>query len=384
MTLLAQIAQLNLSYGFVRLLPQAGARTRTVVLFGYLVTATAGAMLATIFLTTSLSASIVPRGLAPALLFLISVVLWTIFVIQDGVLTGLRRAFWVPAENLLFGAGKLLLLPAFAVLTVSEGIFLSWTVPVVIAVAAVNGLLFLRVMPHRPVGREQTRSPAMSGWRARPVASFLSAQYVVSVSSAAGNFLVPLIIIKRLGADANAHFYLPWLVGIAFSNLLGSVVASFVVEVSHHEDPFRQTFWHAVRLMVGVAFVGFVLTVVAGPLLLRLLSRDYADAGSTLLRLIGLAFPFSVVMALFTASLWIRQRFWLLAGFEFAQTAILIGLTYVFLDGSGINAPGIGNLVSDGVLALLILPAIIRWYRHQSDGFESTDSMLWLDPKPPT
>jgi len=383
MTLLALIAQLNFSYAFVRFLPEAGSQARRAVLSGYAVCGTLAAIAATVFVITPLRKGIVPGDWEPAVLFAVAVVLWTIFVVQDGVLTGLRRTVWVPIENLLFSAAKLLLLPVLALVSADHGVFLSWTIPVVVAVAGVSAVLFLRVVPPRSMGAGPD-SAARGRWHPRAVASFLGAQYVISIASAAGAFLVPLIVIKELGAAANAHFYLPWIVGIAFNNLFGNVVASFVVEASHREEPFRELFWRAARLTALIAAGGLVLTAGLGPLLLRLLSRDYADSGATLMRLVGFTLPFGAILALFTSSLWISHRLWLLAAVEVAETVLVIGLTYAFIDDVGIDAAGIATIATAALVGLLSLPFLVRWYRRHSRGAEPPPTTLWLDPAPPT
>ena len=57
-----------------------------------------------------------PRARVPrrrpglALWFVVATMAWTVFVLQDSVLAGIRQAGWVPAENLVFSVAKLVLL----------------------------------------------------------------------------------------------------------------------------------------------------------------------------------------------------------------------------------------------------------------------------------
>ncbi len=364
MTFIAHFAQLNLGNAYLRFLPRAGERTRSAILLGYGACTVLGVLGLIVFFASSLYRGVVPDGFGAAALFSGAVLLWTIFVVQDGVLTSLREAIWVPVENVAFGVLKLALLPICVLLFPGQGVFVAWTVPVVVAVAAVNAFLFLRVVPTR-MARARASGQRSELPQKRALASFVTTQYVTSFVTAVSTFLLPVIIIKRLGPVANAHFYIPWLIGVAFYNLFLNVSASFIVEVAHDEDPFRHLFWRSTRLMVGIMVLGVLATLLGGSFFLGLLSPEYAREGVSLLRWIGLSFPFVVITTLFSSSLWIRRRLWALVGYNSVQTAILIGLTYVLLDPLGIDAPGVAHLVEAGLTAVASLPFLVRWYRHQ-------------------
>ena len=378
MALLAQFAQLNLANAFIRLLPQAGIWTRAAVLAGYGVSSVVGVAAVVVFLFTPLSDGVVPSGVGFRLLFSAAVLLWTIFVIQDGVLTGLRQAVWVPVENISFSSLKLILLPVLVVSLPGQGVFWAWTMPVILAVVAVNAYLFLVVLPSRvAAGRQETSLARLP--QKRSLASLAAAGYLTGLASALAAFLLPLIIITRLGATANAYFYVPWLFGIVLANLMSNVMASFIVEVSYGDSQFRQLFWRLTRLLVGVTAVSMLVIFVAGVPLLRVLSHGYATAGSSLLRWIALSVPFGVVLFLFQASLWIRGRVWFIVALDCVQTTMLIGITLLLIGTLGINSVGVANLVTQGTLALLTLPAVINWYRQRVNGHNDVSPQPFFD-----
>jgi len=381
MMLIAQFAQLNLANALLRFLPRAGTRTRSVILLGYLACLVLSLTAAIVFLVTPLSQSVIVGGASFAVLYTVAVPLWTIFVVQDGVLTALRETHWVPVENVSFGLLKLLLLPVFVVIAPTHGVFLAWTLPVVLAVTGVTTYLFVRVLPARMEAARRQTHDRIALPPGRQIVSFVSAEYLTSLVSVAATFLLPIIVIKQLGADANAHFYVPWLVGIAFHNLLLNVSASFVVEASHDEEPFAELFWRSVKLMMGITAFALIATLILGPFALHLLSGEYANAGTTLVRLIGLSFPFTFLTTLWTSALWLRRRLWGILWYQFAQTAILVGLTYALLGPLGIDAPGVANLVSVGVVGTLSIPALIGWYRRERG--EPTHGAPVLTATPP-
>ena len=121
LTLLATISQLNLTNVFIRLLPNAGRLGRRLIARGYLAWwrsrwRSGPCMSSAAWATVS---SVV--GLAAQVAFVVAVPVLAVFALQDSVLTALRRAPWVAAENISFATGKLALLPALMLCRSEEG-----------------------------------------------------------------------------------------------------------------------------------------------------------------------------------------------------------------------------------------------------------------------
>src|SRR5207253_395263 len=72
---------------------------------------------------------------------------YAVFVLQDGVLTGLRRPGWVLLENSVFGAAKIIFAGLFALAGMAAGILYSWFAGLVIALGLTNFYLFTRAIP---------------------------------------------------------------------------------------------------------------------------------------------------------------------------------------------------------------------------------------------
>src|SRR5205085_3193110 len=121
-----------------RFLPESGNRILARVVWAYAVSAAVAACAAVIFIvgvgswTPRLSFLHSDRGLQAWFVF--STVAWCVFAIQDSVLTALRRAVWVPVENGLFSFAKLGLLAGAAAALPRYGIFVSWTIAMLVSV----------------------------------------------------------------------------------------------------------------------------------------------------------------------------------------------------------------------------------------------------------
>jgi O-antigen/teichoic acid export membrane protein len=351
--LLGTISQLNLPNVFLRFLPGAGAQSARFIGRGYVVVVALGLAAGLAYVLTGLGSGVLLPGWVERAVLVASVALCAIFALQDGALTALRLTWWVPIENTSFAVAKLALLPALVFLPATLAILVAWMTPVAIAVLVVNGLLFRRVLPLR--ANDPGRLPAP-----RRLASFVAAEYTAALCATAAMQAMPLLVVWRLGATDNAYFTLPWLVWIGIMTLLGSVTASFTVEVV--SNPGRAA--HALRrgALMWSALVAIVLvcTTAAAPLLLRLAGNEYADQGTEVLRLIGLSAPFAAIVALYTAFAWLEQRVWRLALIQAGTGVLLVGLALILMPSLGLAAIGWANLVAQGATALVMLPSLWR------------------------
>ncbi|GAA1363311.1 hypothetical protein GCM10009612_41640 [Streptomyces beijiangensis] len=91
--------------------------------------------------------------------FVVAVVAWSLLTLQDGVLTGLRSAFWVPVGNTVFSAVKLLLLVAVAVALPTTGVFVSWVAAIAASVLPLGWMVFRRLVPRHVTLTAETAKP---------------------------------------------------------------------------------------------------------------------------------------------------------------------------------------------------------------------------------
>jgi O-antigen/teichoic acid export membrane protein len=106
-----------------------------------------GLVVGVAYVSLGFSRSFLPSAFGWRALFVVAVIMWTVFILQDSVLIGLRASRWVPVENILYSLVKLALIPAFIVVLATEGVFLAWLMPVVILIIAVNWYLFKKRIP---------------------------------------------------------------------------------------------------------------------------------------------------------------------------------------------------------------------------------------------
>jgi O-antigen/teichoic acid export membrane protein len=366
--LVALIAQLNLSQALNRFLPCAGQRTARFIWMSYGLSTLMAVMVGAVFV---LGVQVWAPALGflrsdPALgaWFVTASALWCVFVLQDGALTGLREAGWVPLENAGFALAKIALLVLFAVSVSAYGVYFAWTVPLLPLVIAVNVFLFRRLVPRhreRTLGREEPINLAQ-------VRRFVAGEHVAALLRTGLSHLLPLIALTVAGAEATAYFSLSSTIADALFLTSGAMGTSLVVEGAHNptrliEYTYR-TGVQTARLIVPAA----VLLALAAPYLLRLFGPGYAAEGVTVLRLLCAAALPGIVTSLYMSMVRVQRRMRAMVLVTLALAALVLPISSVLLRVWGIVGIGVAWLVAHSVVAIVLLATQLRpvWVTHLS------------------
>ncbi len=357
MVFLSRFAQLNLASAFNRFVPTAGTRTRRLVLLGYLASATLAAVAGAVFVlgvriwTPKLS--ILGDQHLRAAWFVTATIVWTVFVLQDSVLTGLGEAPWVLLENAVYGVAKLVALIVVSNWARGAGVFAAWTVPLVLLVIPVNRLLFGRLIPTR-------RDPPDVAISARSVGRYVSIDFAASMFVSATSGLMPLLVLASMGARASAYVYLSWSIAYTVHFLSENVGMSLITEGSrdpeHLIDYARTTLTHSLRIVVPLS----VAIALGAPLVLQAFGTDYSVHATRLLQLLTLsAIPNAVVVTYLSVAR-VRRHMGVIVAITAMQCVSILGLALVLLHLIGLDGVGLAWLVSLTAIAGVLLAGDFR------------------------
>jgi O-antigen/teichoic acid export membrane protein len=358
MLLLATLAQLSYGSIFERFLPVAGEFTFNFVKQAYLLCTAFGLVLAVGYLAFGFGNSFLPSSLGWKLLFVVSVVLWTIFALQDSVLIGLRASRWVAVENIAYSAVKLAFLPVSIAISATEGIFVAWTAPLILTIIAISWYLFRHRIPEHASTSVSTEALPS----ARNLIVLASAQYAALLSSVFLPSIVTLIVIQRLGAVANAHYYLPAMIANSLGMFSWGIVRSFLVEATNEPHALRLHANSAIRALLIVLVPSIVLGCIFAPYYLRIFGASYETQGTTLMRMLLISLLGTTVMVFYTAFAWIDKKVWWLTVRNVVSGVIYLVVIFALIGHFGINAIGIAALIYSGTTLLVFLPITIRRY----------------------
>lgn len=346
---LSMLGQLNLAPALTVFLPAAGNRRRHLVAGSFLAAVTSSALLGAAFavaaprLTDSFGS--LSSGYAAGA-FAGCVAVWSLFALQDAVLTGMRRAAWVPVENVLYNVTKFAMLAGLGGGTVWV-LMGSWIVPAAIATLPVTFLLFSRVLP--------SRAEPMPGSDGRAFRTFMAGESTAMAFDQIGVTLLPVLVVVMLGPEVGAAFGIAWMTTTALDALVIGMGSSLVVEGSQPNADVRPMYL-ALRRRCLVVLCGIVAVGELGaPVFLQAFGAEYADDATAVFRLLMLAsVPRALVILAMSAGRAQRRIAWVVR--VHVALAVLVpggalALGHFFdLVGVGLAWVGAHAVVATGIL----------------------------------
>ncbi len=355
MMLLGGIAQLNLSNANLRFIPNSGRLTPRLVRITYLVTLGVAGVISLVFLSQL-------HFVAPALdilatnpwlmsIFVLATMAWGIFALEDGVLTGLRQAPFVPVENTLYAIIKVVLMVELIHITPQLGVFGSWVIGIIIIVLPTTYYIFKRLIPLHVQETGERESPLVFS----QLTGYIAGDYLGATAWLACTSLMPLLVTQLVGPTANAYYYLSWQISLLLYAITKSLGASMVVEAASHPNELRQL---STRIVIHsiVIIVPMILILEAGaPFVLHLFGERYASEGTSLLRwLLPSAIPYIVISADINIAR-VQRRIPRVAIVLVSTCLLVLGLSYWLLPRLGVIAAGYAWLGSETLIALGIV-----------------------------
>jgi O-antigen/teichoic acid export membrane protein len=363
---LSVICQLNLANVLTRFLPSLRGGTARALLHAY------GASGATALVVGVAFVFLVPLGSEEfaflrdewpiAASFVLAQIGWGWFVLQDAALTAMRRAPWVPVENAVFGILKVAALVPLVAVGAAHGVFLAWVLPVLLLLVPVNLFLFRTAIPEH-LRRHQPGGSALEQLGRPRLVRFIAQDYGASVLAPAAVTALPLLVVALLGSAANAYFYIPFMIVVAFDMLFYGVCTSLVVEGALAEHRIRALAERVVRRFTLILVPGVALMIAAAPLILLPFGDDYVGESTPVLRLLACACLFRAALTLYTAIARLHGLGLRILAVEAAQMGLLLTAVAVLANPLGLIGVALAWVGSIVVVALAILPSLLRFFR---------------------
>jgi len=297
-----------------------------------------------------------------AALFVAAVLTWSLFALQDSVLTGLGRAVWIPLENILYSAAKLVLVLALAAGLGGYGILVSWVVPAALAVVPVVLAVFKVFIPAHleAYGTEPARGTDLFR---RFVAGDGLGMLLAQVHTA----LLPILVMELAGAETAGRFFIPWMLVQSLDLVAVNVGMSLTVQGAHAQDQLPSMFRRL--LLRTLALVGLLVAgaIVAAPLVLALFGAGYANASVEAFRLLLLGLVFRVVITLAICAARAERRPSVVIALQAGLTVVLLPLAWRLTPGLGAAGAALAWTIGQAAvagLAVLLVRHLLRESRR--------------------
>ncbi|EHB58560.1 hypothetical protein MycrhDRAFT_0996 [Mycolicibacterium rhodesiae JS60] len=354
--MLSMLSMLSIDTIYERFLPLAGNRAGSLIKRGY-VTVAGAALLAGWALVALGPRDELFTSRWAMVCYPLLVMVLAVFTLLDKTAVGLGVTKWSAVKNLVHAIVKLAVLFALVWTGSGASIVLAWG-----ATAAAGTLLVLAAMRRRWNTHAQFRQPSELPARTQ-LLSYVGSSFGITTLWIIGPLIVPLVVVSRFGAVANAHFAVTWAIINALYFAVHLVMSPFVAEVAAHPDKVAALSTRMVQMMAVVSVVGSLGLVLVGPYVLDLIGPDYRAQGEGLLVLAAVFVPLSAVSAIYEGFARVRRKLTLMVVMRCVSTAIVVVGTLMITTRSGVIGVGWAYLVAEAIPAAILLPLVIRWLR---------------------
>jgi O-antigen/teichoic acid export membrane protein len=353
-TLLASASHLNLGNAMLRFVPVADRRG-AVVAGCFAAGAGCGAVVGLGFgIGANIWAPDLVAEFGHAVLITLSVVsvpIWTVFVLQEAALTAVKRTGVVLVANVAIAVLKVGLLAVGAWLGLTGAIPIGTIVATLIVVLAITGWLgrTLRRQASPVVQPVQTVT-------ARDFVGFVGVDYAGNMCWQAVILGLPLAVVALAGPEAAAGYGVAWLITSALYVVANCMGMAMVAQVAGRDSVAVERARRGMeRLTMILVLPGAVVAAVASHVILRMFGSRYAETGAVMLALLVLSAIPNVVT---NAALWearVRRHRAMQFGLPATLSAAVAVATLVLAPAVGVVGAGWAWLSAQSLAAAVIL-----------------------------
>lgn len=364
MMLLGYLATVGLGTLLMGELPRLERGHRGLLNAALLISGVVGAVLGLVFayLAPFLSADLEPLSNSPiaALVFALGVGLTGLTAVLDQALIGLLLGNLQLARNVVFSAVKLVVLVAVGFLLADAGgdwIYGTWALGI-----AVSLFVLTRFYLRRGEDRLRPRFAQLNAMRFDA-----ATHHIYNLAIRAPDLVLPLIVVTMLSAEANANFYIAWMIA-SFGFMVPVSLSSVLFAVgSGDAERLSDRYRLSVGLSAGAGVaINLVLLFAGGPIL-SLFGASYEQEALVPLHILALGVFPETIKAHFLSISRVERRI--------PQTIpLVIGGTILEMAGAiGAGLTGSLSLVALGWLLAVCVEAVVM----------SRDVFRFLRPRRP-
>ena len=247
----------------------------------------------------------------------------------------------------------------------ADGVYLAWTLPVLVLIIPVNLFLFRTAIPEHLRRHQPSGSAVLARLGRRGLLRFMAQDYGATVLALAPTALLPVLIVALLGPEANAYFFIPYTMVAAFNMLFFAVSTSLVVEGALAEDRIRAMAGRIARRFALILIPGTVVMIAAAPLILLPFGEDYVRESSSVLRVMACGCGFYAAIALYVAIARLQGRSSRILLVEAARVPLLLGGVLALSGPLGIEGVALAWLGAIALVSLAVTPSLVRFFRER-------------------
>ncbi len=317
-TLISNLSLLGLNSGIIRFLPssknQSGDINAAAIIIGS-VTLLAAAAYA--FIGNRFSGHITLLAPAPnKLAFTVLMVGVSLNSLTDAVFIARRRGEYHTTGYATLGFVKLVL-PLFLVPFGAIGIFGAYILAM-LASLTLSYYLLRRGCEYRFFARPN--------WNIiRQTRTYATHNYLGTVLAGLPSQLMPIFIIRNVGASSVAYFSMSWTMANLLYIVPSAAMQSLLAEVSHSPEKRNAYILRSIRLLTLILVPAVSLSIIVAPYMLNIFGTQYRSHASTIFQLFALSTFFVAVTNVGNTILNLNQKTRGIVGTQIVNLAVTFG-----------------------------------------------------------
>lgn len=188
---------------------------------------------------------------------------------------------------------------------------------------------------------------------------FSFGNYLARIFEMLPTFVLPLIVINVLGAEANAYFYIAWQISMLLLAIPRFTSISLLAEGSHNSKELGRNVKRTLKfifILLGVSVVGLFIF---GKHLLLIFGESYAENSFEVLPILVLgSIPFAI-NAVYASVMRVKRRIKPVIGVYGGISIVTIAVSYLLIQKVGLVGVGISWVIGNLVVAFVISAKLI-------------------------
>lgn len=361
-SILSMLSTLGLEYGLIKFLPSSDIKGNVTVNSCFTISSLVSIILAFIFLAGlglwSPALLIIRQNPAFFAAFVVFTIAFTLRIMIENTYVAERKAIFAFTQGTIYSLLRFIPLILLAPLFHAFGIFSSWSISLAIAITC-SLFWFL------PRARDKFHPlPALRWGIINRMMRFSFANYIVNFLTLGFGYILSLVVVNRLGSEANAYFYIAWSIGLLLGMISMMTSLSLFSEGLHNEKQLKQDVIRSLKLIGLLVIPAIVIVFLAGDKFLLAFGKAYSENATSLLRLLAIAaVPMSINQVYFAMKrVRAEMRGVIILGSFIAVSTLVV--SWVLLPRMGITGAGWAWLACQGVAAIVIGLTLIRNYQR--------------------
>ena len=358
-TLLGLFSTLGFEFGLVRYLSNAGHNSNRMVNTSLTIGSITAFAFSSIFLAAIMvfSPALEPLRQNPVYItsFIIFTVITTITVLIGNVFIAERHANFTMTTVMISNILELSLISLFILFMRSfEGILVAMVTSGTIALV-VSMMFFLpKTLPDfRPV-------PTINRSVVNEMIRFSFTNYISNMLLTFTIYVLPIMVVNVLGAEANAYFFISWTTGGVLGTISLATTTSLFAEGSFDEKKLVSDIWRCLKMTYIILIPSAAIVFTLSDKLLLIFGIAYSLKGTTLLRIVSIASLPLALNFMYISILRIQKKSMALILLTLFIAILTLTIAYILLPRIGITATGIGWLVSQSLVAVFVASKLLK------------------------